>query len=56
MARMKNFVFRLIRKLLFMLFLGLIIIVVGVVYYIEFELPDIEVLNTVQIQVPLQIF
>jgi penicillin-binding protein 1A len=56
MARMKNFVFRLIRKLLFMLFLGLIIIVVGVVYYIEFELPDIEVLNTVQLQVPLQIF
>jgi penicillin-binding protein 1A len=56
MARMKNFVFQLIRKLLFMLFLGLIIIAVGVVYYIEFELPDIEVLNTVQLQVPLQIF
>jgi penicillin-binding protein 1A len=56
MARMKNFVFQLIRKLLLILFLGLIIIVVGVIYYIEFELPDIEALNTVQLQVPLQIF
>jgi penicillin-binding protein 1A len=56
MARMKNFVFQLIRKLLLIVFLGLIIIAVGVIYYIEFELPDIEALNTVQLQVPLQIF
>ena len=28
----------------------------GVLYYMEFELPDIDALNTVQLQVPLQIF
>ena len=31
-------------------------VVIGVMYYIEFELPDIDALNTVQLQVPLQIF
>jgi penicillin-binding protein 1A len=29
---------------------------VGVLYYIEFQLPDIDSLNTTQLQVPLQIF
>lgn len=29
---------------------------IGILYYMEFELPDIEALNTVQLQVPLQIF
>lgn len=31
-------------------------IVIGVLYYTEFELPNIDALNTVQLQVPLQIF
>jgi penicillin-binding protein 1A len=29
---------------------------VGVLYYMEFQLPDIEALNTTQLQVPLQVF
>ncbi len=33
----------------------LVIATIGVAYYIEFQLPDIEALNTVQLQVPLQI-
>ena len=31
-------------------------VAVGVVYYIEYQLPDINALNTVQLQVPLQVF
>jgi penicillin-binding protein 1A len=53
---MKIFVFRFIRKLLVGMLLTLVVVVVGVMYYIEFELPDIDALNTVQLQVPLQIF
>jgi penicillin-binding protein 1A len=53
---MKTFVFHLIRKLLITIFIGLVVLFVGILYYIEFELPDIEALNTVQLQVPLQIF
>jgi penicillin-binding protein 1A len=53
---MKTFVFHFIRKLLVTILIGLIVLFVGVMYYIEFELPDIEALNTVQLQVPLQIF
>jgi penicillin-binding protein 1A len=29
---------------------------IGVLYYMEFQLPDIDALNTIQLQVPLQIF
>ncbi len=36
-------------------FLG-IALFVGIFYYMEFELPDIEALNKVQLQVPLQVF
>lgn len=32
------------------------IIAIGLLYYIEFQLPDINALNTVQLQVPLQVF
>lgn len=32
------------------------VVVVGFLYYMEFELPDIEALNSVQLQVPLQIY
>lgn len=48
--------FRLFR---FMIILGLLactFLVVAVLYYMEFELPDIDALNTVQLQVPLQLF
>jgi len=31
------------------------IVVIGVSYYIEFQLPDIDALSTIQLQVPLQI-
>ncbi len=31
-------------------------LVAGVLYYIQFELPDINALNTVQLQVPLQVY
>lgn len=45
-----------IRKLiLFSLVLGAIF-TLGILYYMEYELPDIDALNTVQLQVPLQIF
>jgi penicillin-binding protein 1A len=30
--------------------------VAGILYYMEFELPDIDTLNTVQLQVPLQVY
>lgn len=33
-----------------------VVLVISVLYYIEFELPDIDALNTVQLQVPLQIY
>jgi penicillin-binding protein 1A len=53
---MKTFVFHFVRKLLITIFIGLVVLFIGIMYYIEFELPDIEALNTVQLQVPLQIF
>lgn len=51
-----NHFFRLIRRTIIFTFLVCAIVVVGLLYYMEFELPDIEALNTVQLQVPLQIF
>lgn len=48
--------FRFIRKLIIFFLTVCTIVVVGVLYYIEFELPDIDALNTVQLQVPLQIY
>lgn len=51
-----NMLWRLTKRLfLFSIIFG-VIVVSGVLYYIEFELPDIDALNTVQLQVPLQIF
>lgn len=50
------FLLRLFRRVFFLFITLFIIIGVGVFYYIEFELPDIDALNTVQLQVPLQIF
>lgn len=48
--------FRLIRRLII---LGLVLstsFILFILYYMEYALPDIDVLNTVQLQVPLQIF
>ncbi len=51
-----TYVVQFLRKLLFLSFL-LVIALIGVVfYYLEFQLPDIEALNNVQLQVPLQIY
>lgn len=46
---------RFFRKLFMLSLVGTAIVVVGVLYYIEFQLPDIDELNTVQLQVPMQI-
>lgn len=51
-----NFLWRLFKYSTILFVLCTIIVTVGVAYYIEFELPDIEALNTMQLQVPLQIF
>ena len=48
--------FKLIRNLIIFIFLMCAIIVIGVLYYMEYDLPNIDALNTVQLQVPLQIF
>lgn len=53
---MRHVAFRLIKTLLLLLFISISIVVIGTLYYIEFQLPDIEALNSVQFQVPLQIF
>lgn len=53
---MMNRFFGLIRKLIILSLLLALTLVVGILYYIEYELPDINALNTVQLQVPLQIF
>lgn len=45
-----------IRKLIVFSLLLCTVSVVAVLYYMEYELPDIDALNTVQLQVPLQIF
>jgi penicillin-binding protein 1A len=46
----------LIRKLIITCFILATIVIAGILYYMEYELPDINALNTVQLQVPLQIF
>lgn len=51
-----NHLFGVIRKLIIFSLLLCTVIVVGILYYIEYELPNIDALNTVQLQVPLQIF
>lgn len=51
-----NYLFRLIRTLIIVVFILAAAIVGGAIYYIEHKLPDIDALNTVQLQTPLQIF
>lgn len=48
--------FSLIRKLIIASLIFFTLLIAGILYYMEYELPDIEALNTVQLQVPLQIF
>lgn len=48
--------FNLARKLIIIGLLAFALIIIGVLYYMELELPDINALNTVQLQVPLQIY
>lgn len=47
---------KLIRKLIIVMLLLIVLIVGSIIYYIEYELQDIDALNTVQLQVPLQIY
>jgi penicillin-binding protein 1A len=51
-----NYVLKLIRRVIVTSLLLGIVVIGGVLYYMEYELPDVEALNTVQLQVPLQIF
>lgn len=51
-----NYLLKIFKKLFFLFLVFLGVFVVSVFYYIEFELPDIDALNTVQLQVPLEIF
>ncbi|MDX1900517.1 MAG: penicillin-binding protein 1A [Gammaproteobacteria bacterium] len=47
---------RIFKFIAFLVLIPLGIIIIGSWYYIEYQLPDIEALNTVQLQVPLQVF
>lgn len=49
-------IFSLIRKLIILVLLLSASLIVATLYYMEYNLPDIEALNTVQLQTPLQIF
>lgn len=49
-------IFKLIQRVILLTLLLGTIGVFALLYYMEYELPDIEALNTVQLQVPLQIF
>lgn len=51
-----EYFFRLAKRLFIFGIIAFSLIAVGLLYYIEFQLPDINALNTVQLQVPLQIF
>ncbi len=50
-----NRFFRIIRTLIVFTLILCTVAVSGVLYYMEFELPDIDALNTVQLQVPMKI-
>jgi penicillin-binding protein 1A len=50
-----NRFFKIVRALIVFTLVFFTVAISGVLYYIEFELPDIDALNTVQLQVPLKI-
>jgi penicillin-binding protein 1A len=51
-----NYFFRWIRRIIIFSLLSAALLIGGILYYMEYELYDIDALNTVQLQVPLQIF
>jgi len=51
-----NLLIDLFKKLVLFLGLGISIVIIGVLYYIFFQLPSVDELKTIQLQVPLQIF
>lgn len=51
-----NHLFGFIRKLILLTLFFSGAFIIAVLYYMEYELPDIDALNTVQLQVPLQIY
>ena len=51
-----NHFFRLIRRIIILALVLTTVLVAGILYYMEFVLYDIDALNTVKLQVPLQIF
>ncbi len=51
-----RYLFVLVRYLLIILLLACIVAVGGAFYYMQYDLPDVDALNTVQLQVPLQIY
>lgn len=51
-----NLFLRIVRTFIVLSLLVCAIAAAGVYYYMEYQLPDIDALNTVQLQVPLQIF
>ncbi len=50
-----TYFWRFFKKLVLLLLVSVGIVVIGVSYYIEFQIPDIDELSTIQLQVPLQI-
>lgn len=48
--------FKKIRRIIIACFLLFAILIAGAIYYIEYKLPNIDELKTVQLQVPLQIY
>jgi penicillin-binding protein 1A len=50
-----KFILRLLKYLFILLIVLVTTVIIGIAYYTEFVLPNIDALNTVQLQVPLQI-
>ncbi len=48
--------FKFLKKIIIFSLLFALILTLGILYYMEYELPDIDALKTVQLQVPLQVF
>ena len=53
---MKSFVFKFLRKFIIFSLAALVVLFLGIMYYMKFELPDIDALKTTQAQAPLRIF
>lgn len=51
-----KYLLRLVRRIVIISFFLSVFLAAGIIYYVEYELPDIDALNTVQLQTPLQIY